>query len=223
MTSATSRPPSHHDGEPQTRQGSGRRAFLRRDGDGDTSTGSLSSVTPFGHLCGDGPVGEVERLFLHQNASARPGGNVSPTAHRSCLSEDNDPEQSAARECEPEQPRLGPPRAVHGDAHRGAPQPRPGHLLPAPANHRPSRQGRPGRRHAQAPHDPERHGPRPSPMAHPGSTTKCSTTETVASASCRNSASCGRGRTGGEPTRERSKAATGPAAARPLRVLADQG
>jgi hypothetical protein len=41
---------------------------------------SLSSVTPFGRLCRDGPVGEVERLFLHQNASTLPGGNLSPTA-----------------------------------------------------------------------------------------------------------------------------------------------
>src|SRR3972149_4106927 len=76
MTSATTRPPFHHDGAPHTRQGSGRTAVLHRGVGGDTHTGSLSSVTPSRRLGEDGPDGEVERLFLHhgrhrnQDASA---------------------------------------------------------------------------------------------------------------------------------------------------------
>jgi hypothetical protein len=106
-TSATTRPPFHHDSAPHTRQGSGRTAFLRRGVGSDTHTGSLSSVTPFGRLCWDGPGGEVERLFLHQEASALLYGNVRADP---LSSDDNDPEQNAAKEREPEHVRRSPRR-----------------------------------------------------------------------------------------------------------------
>ena len=56
-------------------------------------------------------------------------------------------------------------RPVHGRPQRHLLEPRHPRPLPAPAAARPPGQGRPRRRHAQAPHHPQRHHARPSTMA----------------------------------------------------------
>ena len=62
-------------------------------------------------------------------------------------------------------PCRGPQGAVHADPHRHPAQPRHPCPLPAPGRARQTSQGRPHRRHAQAPHHPQRHPEKPNPMA----------------------------------------------------------